>query len=390
MKLCYILIFLGGLQGYYLSGSTTAQIGESLHYTPHQANLHNSRFEKTNSAQVITVNNWHVNCADWEKSPWFNSKEFIATHDYSLWRFWQLGKWFESSKVEKALINLDFKEKTFTTADGYKLHGYMRTVKNPEFSIIFCSGWMPGRQTGMSTFTQMLPLDNCNIMFFNGRGKGKSTGLGSLLNIFNYGMNEYHDVIAAIKHLNNECPKTPIFLHGICVGSYHAARAVTKLSPQEIAHYNIKGLVIDSGFDSINTIACTMPCNQIKQTFTVPLIRQSLIKIYHCLYGLLYKHQALKKESELTLKDKLANSQIPVLFIHSKNDYDAPYDGCNNDASGIQEVIKTIPEDKKTVWMVEYPQEDALKNRHGVHHLIKKYDYCQKLLEFINRCITRS
>ena len=57
--------------------------------------------------------------------------------------------------------------------------------------------------TGMTTLIPMLP-NNCNIIFYNNRGKGLSKGSlwSSFLwkNLRHYGANEYNDVLGALNY----------------------------------------------------------------------------------------------------------------------------------------------------------------------------------------------
>lgn len=310
------------------------------------------------------VGKWVVDSSTWEQSQWFDTKNFIT--------------FANRTQIEKNLkTHKNFTDTFFTTEDGYTLHGLWRKAEHADFTIIFCAGWLPGKQTGMATFVEMMP-QNCNILFFNGRGKGNSTGKLSLLNIFNYGVHEHKDVIAAIRHAHKLGEQKPIILHGICVGAYLAARAVCALTPTDRQGYNIKGLVIDSGFDSINSMAKSLPENRINCSIKPFFLK----KLMHTMFGyarkLFYDPWMMRHEQKINISIPLPDAQVPVFFIHSDDDQDAPYKTIE---SLIDTTVKTIPQSRS--WLIHYDQKENSKGHHGVHHLKHKYEYCARLLEFI-------
>src|SRR5437762_5915033 len=75
-----------------------------------------------------------------------------------------------------ALENAGFIKTTFTTSDNFKLAGLFLSRPHATCNIIICAGWLPGRKEGMATFYDLLPND-CNILFFDARGRGESEGL---------------------------------------------------------------------------------------------------------------------------------------------------------------------------------------------------------------------
>ena len=70
-------------------------------------------------------------------------------------------------------------------------------------------------------------LSDCNILFIDARGHGKSEG-SVLKNMWGYGKHEYKDIIAAIKfaHKKND---VPIILYGVCAGAFNSMHALLKL-----------------------------------------------------------------------------------------------------------------------------------------------------------------
>lgn len=321
-------------------------------------------------SSVISVGKWRIDTSDWENSHWFDTKNFI--------NFRNRHQIEAKLKKEKS-----FQDVFFDTEDGYKLHGLWRTSQSADFTIIFCAGWSPGKQTGMATFVEMMP-ENCNILFFNGRGKGKSTGKLSLLNVFNYGVHEHKDVIAAINYAQQG--QKPIILHGICVGAYLAARAACALSEEKTATTkNVAGLVFDSGFVSINGMAESLPENAINCAIKYNILKNFFYKMFICARKLLYDPWMKRHEKTINISEKLPQTKIPTLFIHSDDDKDAPYE---NIKSMVQQTLTN--NNKSDEWLINYSADSKNKHargHHGVHHLKKKEQYCNKLLDFIKKLI---
>ena len=159
--------------------------------------------------------------------------------------------------VRKTLLEAGFEKITFETSDNYKLAGLFLSRPNATCNVILCAGWLPGRKEGMATFYDLLP-ENCNILFFDARGHGESEG-SLLWKLWRYGIDEYKDITGAISwiHHNNTLP---IIIAGICSGAFNATHAIAHLQEQNlIEHYNIKGLVFDSGWGSVTKIITTAP-----------------------------------------------------------------------------------------------------------------------------------
>ena len=114
--------------------------------------------------------------------------------------------------VEQKLINKEgFREVCFSTQDNIKICGLLLERPHAKYNMIFCGGFYPGRKETLSTFFHMVP-NNCNILFIDARGHGKSEG-GFLTNIHQYGQHEYLDIVAAISFIDkNHYLPNPIVL----------------------------------------------------------------------------------------------------------------------------------------------------------------------------------
>lgn len=235
-----------------------------------------------------------------------------------------------------------FQEVYFPASDGIMLHGLYKEQPDAQATIIFCSGFYPGRKEGIATFIKMVP-SHLNILFFDARGHGKSEG-PFWSSLTNYGMHEYKDVIGALKWVHEKNNK-PIIIHGLCAGAFHAAKALIHINKEDDnRNIKVKGLIFDSGVPSL-VDATQIPLTHIRDKI-LPHWWQSwychdtkeAIKnryLFHISWFILktllqpaqwYLHKKLKeKKPELTLHEKIHGIECPILFMHAENDTYSPY-----------------------------------------------------------------
>lgn len=291
--------------------------------------------------------------------------------------------------VAQTLIEQEgFIEVNFLTSDKVTINGLWRFKPSASYTIIFCAGFYPGRKEGLATFVKMVP-DNCNILFFDARGHGKSTGK-FFSNIANYGIHEYKDIIAAIQFVHDHS-NTPLILHGVCAGAFHAARALAVLETTGLEKYHIKGFVFDSGITSIVKVA-HVPQHYFKEK-TIPhlissfythdtkqeikertLYKMSSSIICSFMSGLTYliKPFLNKHDAKTNVCNSITSISCPIFFIHSQDDAYASF-----------EEVKMLSEKTKSTycWWIE-------QSEHALHHLKHKQEYAKRLNEFINASFT--
>lgn len=296
-----------------------------------------------------------------------HSYDFIRhTQDLESSRFFDTSFISKYPEVKKVLINEEgFTEVFFDTPAGHKLQGLVRTVQNPDFSIIFCSGFLPGKQEGIATFITMMPK-NCNILFFNGHGKGKSTGLLSFMNLKDYGRYDYLDTIGAIDYMHS-LNNGPLFIHGICAGAFHAAHALLQLK-HTVYKYNIRGLVFDSAWSSVEQVMRGVITDI--QAHTQSSIAHAGLKVGDLFACYVASPVVQWHAHETDLENHIQNLNIPVLFIHSKDDTLARFDV-------VERLSKKVK--KPTCWWIDKP------SKHGCHHLKHKDEYANRLAEFCSK-----
>lgn len=335
---------------------------------------------------IALVSLFALNCFAQEIAVW---PENIDDNDY----YFNTRFLSDYSAVSKKLIEEeDFKDITFVSADGIQLAGLVRLPQNAIFSVICCAGFLPGRKEGLATFVRLFPK-NANLLFFDARGHGSSTGK-FWTNLHNYGLNEYQDIAAAVDYIKkNAAYNTPIFLHGLCAGAYHAANTLMTIPKDN----QIKGLIFDSGFTNPLT-SMDIPGHYCKEKIAPGICAsiykenkekaktRFLAKILGALAAGFFRvlgacvHPFLKpKAAQLDLLTKIKTQPIeyPVLFIHAENDKFAKIDS-------IKQLSQSIS-DRQEWWIPDAQNPKDPRPEHALNQIKCKHEYLKKLQAFINK-----
>lgn len=315
--------------------------------------------------------------ADYVKNNWDNKESDI----YKC--FFNTQYIANSNETEKLLLeNHGFSKKAFITEDGFKLESLTRIVNDPEFTIIVSAGFLPGQMTGMATLVAMLPK-NCNIIFYNNRGKGNSQGrlFSSFLwgSLRNYGVKEYKDVIGALKYAHEINNSQPIFMYGICAGAFNTVKALCKLDEnKELLKYNIKGLILDSPVTSVQNDLKNIPMYTFPKNggFVNFMARFFLWSLRYTIF-----HPWFMAHQEITTlnPEALATIGMATLYFNSKTGDPLTTYVTTND---FYEKHKknAISDDKEKV-----TNKCFSDSKHALHHLKHKVDYVYTLANFIKK-----
>lgn len=131
-------------------------------------------------------------------------------------------------------------EHWFETPDGELLHGWYCRAEKPIASALYCHG-NRGNLTVTADIIPHLLNAGINILIFDYRGFGKSTGRASFAGVV-------ADGVTAAKFHNKIRPKRlPSILYGYSLGGAIAA--------QVIKRYPFDGLILQSTFTSLREIA---------------------------------------------------------------------------------------------------------------------------------------
>lgn len=321
--------------------------------------LRNESFKKIVSGfYMLLVAAVCTHAQDWRESVYFDTA-FLSRYD----------------DVCQVMQKRDgFVEGFFTTQDNVSINYLWLKRDGARYTVVLCSGFLPGRKEGLATFYALLPCD-CNLLFFDARGHGKSGGqfLGSL---WSYGLHEYKDVIGAIcwAHEQQACP---IIIYGVCSGAFHAARAVLDMEKRGfLQQYLVKALVFDSGWSSLERVARTGLKNSatewVEKWFNNFWGSRAILSgIGCCMNGLYYCliYPVLRMMGDsLNLADHISALTLPVFYIHAENDSYASIDDVK--------VLAQKTEHATCWWITE-------KSKHACHHLKLKEQYRERLLGFL-------
>lgn len=194
---------------------------------------------------------------------------------------------------------------------------------NSDKTIILVHGY---RATPLNNFCMVAKnyyLKGYNILMIIQRSHGKSEGKYITL-----GDKEKRDLLLWIEKINELYNPKSIFIHGLSMGA-----ATILLASKYIKSNNVKGLIIDCGFDySINAIYYGL--------IKFLKLKSKLITYLVGFIGLFYGVNLFKNKCYKNVKD----NKIPMLYIHGNNDSLVPiklgYKNFNN-TNSKKEFIET-------------------------------------------------
>jgi pimeloyl-ACP methyl ester carboxylesterase len=297
--------------------------------------------------------------------------------------------------VRTLMLARRFKEVTFPTPDEQTIHAYFldrSKRKTPTQTVIFAAGFDPGRKEGMAAFAHLFEEQPYNMLFFDARGHGNSTGPSHWhpRGLSTYGTVEHQDVIGAIEYVHrynheNDIPQD-IYLHGICAGAFHSINALWHLeqNPQH-SHLTqaVKGVIADSSWNQLTDIANhAIHTGSHKQAhpYVAPLVSLTLRTVYNYSFRLphwWYNHP---------LEKKLPQVKTPIFFIHHTEDKLSPH-------AHMQSVIKRLKKKKPKghirEWTVQETTSELTRQEkrslHGNIHLVAPTEYRDRVRSFIKK-----
>lgn len=311
------------------------------------------------SAPVDTSTLVQENQTKWQKSKLFNTKILAVP-----------------AKVENILISnkYKFKKSTFLTPDGLRLECLVRSVQNPTCTIIVSAGFFPGLMTGMASLVKLLPHD-CNIIFYNGRGKGASEGY-RLPQLWNFGTHEYKDVIGAMDYAKQINKDVPIIIYGTCAGTFANTKALCSLPQDDLKQkYNVRAHIIDSA-----VVHLPETIERIPEQFHNPATWRGWLwtKFLWFLRYTIFLPRFMTSGGAAHLDPKaLAETKIPTLHIDCKEgDKFTPYSATSE---FYREHMYYMDSKEHCI------QHTFEKSSHANHVLKHKHVYAAVLANFIHK-----
>lgn len=135
----------------------------------------------------------------------------------------------QAKVCEKAINEYGAKKIDLITRDKHIIKSLYFERPNAEVNIIYVTGYFhdltPPKE--WATNFAVLHPEKANILTFDWRGFGESTGSNNLLEKGSFGTNAYLDIFAAVDFVRSQNNK-PVILHGFCFGGSMVLHAMIK------------------------------------------------------------------------------------------------------------------------------------------------------------------
>lgn len=189
--------------------------------------------------------------------------------------------------------------------DGYKLSARFFENKDSEKAIILFHGYRSSAMRDYACAISMYLEEGFNVLLVDQRSHGESEG-----RIITFGIKERHDVLTWVDFIVDRLGRqVKILLGGVSMGA-----ATVMMASEMNLPGNVKGIIADCGF--------TSPAEIIKivseRDFNIK--GWLMIGLVEPICRLVGKFSL----SDSSAKRALANSDIPVLFIHGEGDRYVP------------------------------------------------------------------
>ncbi len=210
-----------------------------------------------------------------------------------------------ASEAAQKLIDSDCEEVEITTPDNVTLVGHFYDCPGAKRVIVAMHGWRSSWATDFGAVSDFWHENGCSVLYAEQRGQNKSGG-----EYMGFGMLERHDCLEWVKWVNERTGAAlPVYLAGVSMG----AATVLMASGLEMPD-NVHGIMADCGFTSPHAIW-----------------KHVMEKNLHLSYGILgiVANDICRKKINMGASDysathALAESKIPVLFVHGSDDHFVP------------------------------------------------------------------
>lgn len=204
---------------------------------------------------------------------------------------------------------LSFTEFSIENADGEKLTAYFLPSKTPSDRYVFCApGFKTVAKRQFRFITKFFHDNNINVFMIDHRASGQSEG-----RYISFGVKEYRDALQWLHFMRESFGKDiKIFLYGVSMG----AATVNNMCGDASLPENVKFAVSDCSF--------TTPWDLF-----IYSLKKAHWPIHSLLSGMDFYNKMLAGFSFkdcITPLEAVANSHIPVLFIHGKRDNFVPWE----------------------------------------------------------------
>lgn len=203
------------------------------------------------------------------------------------------------------LENGELREVKIESADGISLAGHWYECPGAKRIIVAMHGWRSSWSRDFGAISEFWHANGCSVLYAEQRGQNNSGG-----EYMGFGVLERHDCFEWIKWVNeNTNSALPVYLSGVSMGAATVLMAAGLELPE-----NVHGIMADCGFTSPHAIW-----------------KHVAEKNLHLSYGIIGRvaDDMCKRKINIGSRDysttyALANTNVPVLFIHGSDDHFVP------------------------------------------------------------------
>ncbi len=253
--------------------------------------------------------------------------------------------------IEKMLPE-PYEEITVTSYDGLKLYGKYYNMFEDAPVVLFFHGYRSCSIRDGNGLFLLCKKCGYNIFMIDMRAHGKSEG-----KTMTFGVRERYDVLSWVNYVVERCGRrVQIVLAGISMG------AATVLMASNLGlSTNVKGIMADCPYSAPKDILkCVMKSLKLPTGVMYPLAKWS---------GKVYGRMDIE---EITAKEAVADSRVPILFIHGDDDRFVP-------CSMSQECYDACKSEKRIVFV-----KDA---GHGISYCVDAKLYEKEVLAFMKKVL---
>lgn len=206
-----------------------------------------------------------------------------------------------------ALKGTSFTWESITSNDDVRLFARFYKVENAKKTVICLPGYLTSAVKCFSAFVPFYMEKGFNVLLVTARGHAESGGKH-----ITFGKKESQDLLCWISKVNELVKDGEIIVHGIDIGANSALLVSGEFNNE------VKGIVSDSAFSKPWDVFVY----QIKQIYHL-----SPFPILHI--AEYFSKRFIKVGFGDSAVKAVANSAVPVLFVHGAKDMFVPYYMCN-------------------------------------------------------------
>lgn len=211
-------------------------------------------------------------------------------------------------EVVNEMENTPFEEVSICSTDGYRLYGKLYHIKENAPLMLFFHGYHGTYAWDGYGVFQICRNNEINILMVDERAHGKSEGKATT-----FGIRERYDCKLWTEYaVSRFGEKTDLILAGVSMGAATVMMASELGLPE-----NVRAIVADCGFSE--------PAAIIKETIRKMKLPVKPLYLLVSLGAHVFGGFDLKEATALSAVKKL---QIPILFIHGKEDTVVPLSMC--------------------------------------------------------------